>query len=51
MDGERLSLLTRKGNDLLAFFPEIAADLRKLPDCAIDVELVMLDEHGKPEFH
>jgi hypothetical protein len=47
--GERLSLFTRRGNDLLSFFPEIAAHLRKLPDCAIDGELVMLDEHGKPE--
>jgi bifunctional non-homologous end joining protein LigD len=50
-DGERLSLLTRRGNDLLSFFPEIAGDLRKLPDCAVDGELVVLDEHGKPEFH
>ncbi len=32
------------------FFPEIAADLRKLPDLAIDGELVMLDANGKPEF-
>src|SRR5688572_5826852 len=50
-DGERLNLFTRRGNDLLSFFPEIAADLRKLPDGVIDGELVMLDEHGKPEFH
>jgi bifunctional non-homologous end joining protein LigD len=49
-DGERISLQTRKGNELLHFFPEIAADLRKLPDLAIDGELVMLDENGKPEF-
>lgn len=35
-DGERLSLRTRKGNDLLQFFPEIAADMRKVSDCAID---------------
>jgi bifunctional non-homologous end joining protein LigD len=49
-DGERTSLLTRKGNDLLRFFPEIAEDLEKLPDCVIDGELVMLDEKGKPEF-
>ena len=26
-------------------------DLRKLPDIAIDGELVMLDNNGKPEFH
>jgi ATP-dependent DNA ligase len=50
-DGERLSMQTRKGNELLHWFPEIAADLRKLPDCAIDGELVMLDDIGKPEFH
>src|SRR3954467_13821621 len=50
-DGERSSMLTRRGNDLLSLFPEIAADLRKLPDVAIDGELVMLDEKGKPEFH
>jgi ATP-dependent DNA ligase len=49
-DGERVSLQTRKGNELLQFFPEITADLRKLPDIAIDGELVMLNENGKPEF-
>jgi bifunctional non-homologous end joining protein LigD len=49
-DGERVSLQTRKGNELLQFFPGITADLRKLPDIAIDGELVMLDENGKPEF-
>src|SRR5688572_1535005 len=50
-DGERISLQTRKGNELLQFFPEIAAELRKLPDCTLDGELVMLDQTGKPEFH
>jgi bifunctional non-homologous end joining protein LigD len=50
-DGERVAMLTRRGNDLLGLFPEIAADLRKLPDIAIDGELVMLDAKGKPEFH
>jgi len=45
------SLQTRKGNDLLHFFPEIAADLRKLPDSATGGELVMLNAEGKPEFH
>jgi bifunctional non-homologous end joining protein LigD len=39
-DGERISLQTRNGNDLLQFSPEIAAELRKLPDIAIDGELV-----------
>lgn len=27
-DGERLSLQTRRGNELLHFFPEIATDMR-----------------------
>jgi bifunctional non-homologous end joining protein LigD len=49
--GERLSMFTRRGNDLLSFFPEIAVDLRKLPDIVIDGELVMLGKHGKPDFH
>jgi bifunctional non-homologous end joining protein LigD len=50
-DGERTSMLTRRGNDLLSQFPEISEDMRKLPDIAIDSELVMLDALGKPEFH
>jgi bifunctional non-homologous end joining protein LigD len=50
-DGERTSMLTRKGNELLGYFPEIVEDLRKLPDIVIDGELVMMNEHGKPEFH
>jgi bifunctional non-homologous end joining protein LigD len=49
--GGDVRVLTRKGNDLSPFFPEIVEDLRKLPDLAIDGELVMLDEQGKPEFH
>src|SRR5437762_10398261 len=39
------------GNDLLPWFPEIAAELVELPDVVIDGELVMLDKEGKPEFH
>jgi ATP-dependent DNA ligase len=50
-DDERISMLTRRGNDLLSFFPEIAADLKKLPDIVIDGELVMLNPEGKPDFH
>jgi ATP-dependent DNA ligase len=30
--------------------PEIAADLQKLPDIAIDGELVMLDDKGSQSF-
>ena len=40
-----------KGNELLQFFPEIGADLRKLPDIAIDGELVMLDAAGWLQDH
>lgn len=50
-EGREVRLLTRKGNNLMAFFPEVAADLRKLPDIALDGELVMLDAQGRPEFH
>jgi hypothetical protein len=31
-DRGRSSMLTRRGNDLLSLFPEIAVDLKKLPD-------------------
>jgi ATP-dependent DNA ligase len=50
-EGERTSMLTRRGNDLLGSFPEIAANLKKLPDIVIDAELVMLNPEGKPDFH
>jgi bifunctional non-homologous end joining protein LigD len=46
-----VSLQTRKGNELLGFFPEIAAELAKLPDMVIDGELVMLNGEGKPDVH
>src|SRR5689334_10469682 len=49
--GDRLRLVSRRGNDLLHWFPEIAAELAKLPDIVIDGELVMLDARGHPEFH
>jgi ATP-dependent DNA ligase len=50
-DGEFGKLLSRRGNDLLPWFPEIAAELTRLPDVVIDGELVMMDKAGKPEFH
>jgi bifunctional non-homologous end joining protein LigD len=50
-DGEQIRMLTRKGNDLVSYFPEIAEDLRKLPDIVIDGELVTMNDKGKPEFH
>jgi len=50
-DGEALRLLSRRGNELIGWFPEIAAELRALPDLVIDGELVIQDQHGRPDFH
>lgn len=50
-DGQHGKLLSRRGNDLLPWFPEIAAELVKLPNVVIDGELVLLDKEGKSEFH
>jgi bifunctional non-homologous end joining protein LigD len=50
-DGEYGTLLSRRGNDLLPWFPEIAEELIKLPEVVIDGELVIQDEAGKPDFH
>lgn len=49
-DGTRTSLISRRGNELIAAFPEIAIDLLKLPDIVLDGELVILDDQGKPRF-
>jgi bifunctional non-homologous end joining protein LigD len=49
-EGERTRVLSRRGNDLAHCFPEIVACLRVLPDLVLDGELVVLDEHGKPQF-
>jgi ATP-dependent DNA ligase len=45
-----VSLLSRRGNDLSPCFPEIVACLLQLPDIILDGELVVLDDHGKPQF-
>jgi len=50
-DGEDAKMISRRGNELLHWFPEIAAELLELPDIVIDGELVMLDSTGKTEFH
>jgi bifunctional non-homologous end joining protein LigD len=49
-DGKDTKLISRRGNDLIGWFPEIAADLLELRDLVIDGELVMLDSEGKPQF-
>src|SRR5436305_5167094 len=48
--GDTRRMLSRRGNDLLQWFPEIAAELEKLPNLVIDGELVMLDARGHSEF-
>ena len=49
-EGARARLLSRRGNDLSPWFPEIIACLRELPPCVMDGELVILDGQGKPQF-
>jgi ATP-dependent DNA ligase len=49
-DADQARLLTRRGNDLSACFPEIIACLRILPDIVLDGELVVLDDTGKALF-
>lgn len=50
-DGRDVRLLSRKGRDMAVSFPEIVADLRKLPGTvAIDGEIVVLDPLGMPQF-
>jgi bifunctional non-homologous end joining protein LigD len=46
-------LVSRRGNDLTARFPEIAKALVKAarsPDCVVDGEVCALDESGRPSF-
>ena len=45
-EGAAVRLLSRRGNDLLPCFPEIAPCLRELPDIVLDAELVVLDDQG-----
>jgi bifunctional non-homologous end joining protein LigD len=50
-DGDRVRLLSRHGRDMAEAFPELVADLSGVDgDVAIDGELVVLDEMGRPQF-
>ena len=60
LDGYRLlavrddavRLITRQGSDLTLAFPEVAEAVGTLPaGTAIDGELVILDQHGRPQFN
>jgi bifunctional non-homologous end joining protein LigD len=46
--GSEVRLLSRTGQDLSRWFPEVAGALHDFPDCAIDGELVVLDAEGFP---
>jgi bifunctional non-homologous end joining protein LigD len=49
---DKVSLVSRNGNDLGARFPEIAAAVKNLlvAECVIDGEVVALDEEGRSSF-
>lgn len=47
--GENITLVSRRGTNLLPHYPEVEACLRALPDVALDGELVLLDEQGHPQ--
>jgi ATP-dependent DNA ligase len=50
--GGRVTLYSRRGNDLTNRFDYIAAALGSLPDnTVVDGELVALDEEGRPSFN
>jgi bifunctional non-homologous end joining protein LigD len=50
--GHDVLLLTRRGLDYTAVFPEIARAIRALPHdaCILDGEVVVMDAQGKPSF-
>ena len=51
-DGGKVSLISRNGNELRARYPEVADAVKELPadECAIDGEVVALDEEGRSSF-
>jgi bifunctional non-homologous end joining protein LigD len=50
-DGGGIRLLSRRGNDVTATYPELAGLPRVLRgDALVDGEIVALDEHGRPSF-
>jgi bifunctional non-homologous end joining protein LigD len=51
-NGDKVSLVSRNGNELAARFPEVADAVRALPvnDCVIDGEVVALDDKGRSSF-
>lgn len=48
--GGDVKLLSRRGTPYHDLFPELVAEVARLPELAIDGELVVLDEKGRPQF-
>jgi bifunctional non-homologous end joining protein LigD len=53
VEGQSVRLQSRRGLDLTAFFPEIAAELAAQPggQLVLDGEIVALDADGRPSFN
>jgi bifunctional non-homologous end joining protein LigD len=51
-DGNKISLISRNGNELRSRFPEVADAIKGLDveECVIDGEVVALDEKGRSSF-
>jgi bifunctional non-homologous end joining protein LigD len=49
-NGGEMHMLSKRGNDLLPYFPEVARCLETLPDMVLDGELVVLDDIGRAQF-
>lgn len=49
-DAAGARIVSRRGTDMTAAFPEIAACLVDLPHIVLDGELVLLDANGRPQF-
>jgi bifunctional non-homologous end joining protein LigD len=48
--GSEVQLITLHGTDLAKAFPELVVEAELLPNAVLDGELVLVDEHGKPQF-
>jgi bifunctional non-homologous end joining protein LigD len=50
--GDKVSLISRNGNELRARYPDVAEAVQDLPvdECVIDGEVVALDEEGRSSF-
>ncbi len=53
VSGGVLRIVSRRGNDMTATYPELAPLASAVPvdDLVLDGELVVLDESGRPSFH